>query len=72
MLESLQHGGLSKGRRTVAARAALVLALAGLLASCQSAIEQTYQPTVAPSSTPQIVTDSNDAACRLRTVNRSR
>ncbi|MCV3734742.1 M48 family metalloprotease [Rhizobium sp. TRM96647] len=57
MLENLQHGGLSKVRGTVGARAALVLALAGLLASCQSALEQTYQPTVAPSSSPQIVAE---------------
>lgn len=55
MLGEVRHAGQSRKRRSAATRAGLVLLLAGLLTACQSALEQTYEPTVAPSSNPQIV-----------------
>nr|WP_245423561.1 M48 family metalloprotease [Rhizobium subbaraonis] len=55
MLGEVRHAVQGRKRRSAATRAGLVLLLAGLLTACQSALEQTYEPTVAPSSNPQIV-----------------
>lgn len=54
MLGVGRHQGFGRGRGAAVARAMLALALAGAVASCQ-AFDQTYEPTVAPSSSPQIV-----------------
>ncbi|WP_322882926.1 M48 family metalloprotease [Sinorhizobium medicae] len=52
---------------TVRARALVVLAATTLVAGCQSVIEQTYEPTVSPSSNPQIVEEvqKNDPRAQL-------
>ena len=47
--------------------AGLPLLAALLLAGCQSVLEQSYEPTVSPSSNPQIVSDvqKNDPRAQL-------
>ncbi|QFI68021.1 M48 family metalloprotease [Sinorhizobium alkalisoli] len=49
------------------ARSLVVLSSAALLSACQSLIEQTYEPTVSPSSNPQIVEEvqKNDPRAQL-------
>ncbi|MDR6755550.1 putative Zn-dependent protease [Mycoplana sp. BE70] len=54
MLGKSRHPGLGRGRGAAVARSVLAVAVAGLVVSCQ-AFDQTYEPTVAPSSSPQIV-----------------
>lgn len=50
-----------------ASRSVVVLAAGALLSACQSLIEQTYEPTVSPSSNPQIVAEvqKNDPRAQL-------
>lgn len=51
----------------MASRSLVALSAGALLSACQSLIEQTYQPTVSPSSNPQIVEEvqKNDPRAQL-------
>ncbi|TCR90115.1 putative Zn-dependent protease [Rhizobium sp. BK376] len=64
-----RSSGFARQRlRTVfARRLAIVLVAGGILNSCQSLVDQSYQPNVSPSSTPQIVSEvqKNDPRAQM-------
>ncbi|YCI02420.1 M48 family metalloprotease [Ensifer sp. D2-11] len=61
------NGWFPRRHGAVRARALVALAATTLIAGCQSVIEQTYEPTVSPSSNPQIVEEvqKNDPRAQL-------
>lgn len=66
MAKVTQAAATVSGRRVLRPIAALMLA-GTLLASCTSIIEQTYEPTISPSSNPQIVDEvqKNDPRAQM-------
>lgn len=65
--QAVENDWFPRRHGTVRARALVVLAATTLVAGCQSVIEQTYEPTVSPSSNPQIVEEvqKNDPRAQL-------
>ncbi|ABR61936.1 M48 family metalloprotease [Sinorhizobium medicae] len=65
--QAVKNDWFPRRHGTVRARALVVLAATTLVAGCQSVIEQTYEPTVSPSSNPQIVEEvqKNDPRAQL-------
>ncbi|HXV30584.1 MAG TPA: M48 family metalloprotease, partial [Sinorhizobium sp.] len=65
--QTVSKGWFPKRRGCIAARSLVALSSAALLSACQSLIEQTYEPTVSPSSNPQIVEEvqKNDPRAQL-------
>jgi hypothetical protein len=66
MARATQEAAIVSGRGVLRPIAALVLA-GMLLSGCQSIIEQTYEPTISPSSNPQIVEEvqKNDPRAQM-------
>jgi predicted Zn-dependent protease len=66
MVKATQGAATVSGRGVLRPVAALLLA-GMLLAGCQSIIEQTYEPTISPSSNPQIVDEvqKNDPRAQM-------
>ena len=66
MARPTQTAAIVSGRGALRAFAALMLA-ATMLAGCQSLIEQSYEPTISPSSNPQIVEEvqKNDPRAQM-------
>ncbi len=66
MARATQAAAIVSGRGVLRPIAALVL-VGFLLAGCQSIIEQTYEPTISPSSNPQIVDEvqKNDPRAQM-------
>ncbi|MDW9767302.1 M48 family metalloprotease [Sinorhizobium meliloti] len=65
--QAVMNGWFPRRHGAVRARALVALAATTLIAGCQSVIEQTYEPTVSPSSNPQIVEEvqKNDPRAQL-------
>lgn len=65
--QAVKNDWFPRRHGAVRARALVVLAATTLVAGCQSVIEQTYEPTVSPSSNPQIVEEvqKNDPRAQL-------
>ncbi len=64
---AVTNGWFPAWRGGMASRSLVALSAGALLSACQSLIEQTYQPTVSPSSNPQIVEEvqKNDPRAQL-------
>lgn len=64
---AVTSGWFPAWRGGMASRSLVVLSAGALLSACQSLIEQTYEPTVSPSSNPQIVEEvqKNDPRAQL-------